>query len=151
MTAELLLWPLLACAVLGAAIDIKERRLPNWLCLVSAIVAVAHTAVTYGVDGLISALLHCALALVIGMGLFRIGFVGGGDAKFYAALAIAFPMAKALPFFGWTSVVGLVLVVAMIVVRALRSSVMGHELAVFKFTVPYGVAIGGGAVVTLLR
>lgn len=151
MTADVLAWPLVACAALGAVIDIKERRLPNWLCLLSAVVAGGHTVLAYGVDGLISALMHCGLALVAGMGLFRIGFVGGGDAKFYAALALGFPLSLALPFLGWTSLVGLVLVLSMAVIRALRKSALGHEIAVLKFSVPYGVAIGGGAVVTLLR
>jgi len=85
------------------------------------------------------------------MGLFRIGFVGGGDAKFYAALAIAFPIGVALPFLGWTSLVGLLLVLAMITFRIIRKTAMGHEIGVLKFSVPYGIAIGGGAIITLLR
>lgn len=151
MNAELLVWPLIACAVLGAAIDLKERRLPNWLSLLSAVVAGTYTALVNGVDSLISALLHCGLTLVVGMGLFRIGFVGGGDAKFYAALAIAFPLGMALSFLGWTSIVGLFLVLTMIVFRIVRKTAMGHEIGVLKFSVPYGVAIGGGAIITLLR
>lgn len=151
MNAELLVWPIIACALLGAAIDLKVQRLPNWLSLLSAIVAGTHTALVNGVDGLISALLHCGLALVVGMGLFRIGFVGGGDAKFYAALAIAFPIGVALPFLGWTSLVGLLLVLAMITFRIIRKTAMGHEIGVLKFSVPYGIAIGGGAIITLLR
>lgn len=151
MNPHYLVWPLIACACLGAAIDLKERRLPNWLCLLSAVIAVAYTALANGTDGLTSALLHCGAALIIGMGLFRIGFVGGGDAKFYAALSFAFPLSLALPFLGWTSLVGLVLVLAMMLFRGVRRAAMDREVAVLKFTVPYGVAIGGGAIITLLR
>jgi prepilin peptidase CpaA len=151
MNPELLLWPMVACAVVGAAIDIKERRLPNWLCLVTAVIAGCFVTLTDSVAGLTSALVHCGLALVVGIGLFRFGFVGGGDAKFYAACAIAFPLSKALPFLGWTSLTGLVLVLAMVLLRAARKVFLGHQIAALKFSVPYGVAIGGGAAITLLR
>lgn len=151
MNAALAGWLLIGCASLGAAFDLKDRRLPNWLCLLTALVAGTYAALAHGVDGLISGLLHCGAALLVGMGLFRLGMIGGGDAKFYAALAIAFPLGLALPFLGWTSVVGLVVVLAMIGARTVQKAATSQAVAVLRFSVPYGLAIGGGTIITLLR
>ena len=139
-------WPALAFAALGAWLDFTSRRLPNWLCAGFAIAAILGLVATQGAQLLPWALLHAVVALVMGMLLFRFGVIGGGDAKFYAAAAFAVPIVPAagpLALLGWTSVSGLVLLLAMMVGRRLaKVSAKGSLLKGWE--VPYGVAIAAG-------
>ena len=143
MTPDPALWPALAAAGLGAFFDLRDRQLPNWLCAVLAVAAAGGLAYTAGPEPLAWAFLHAVLALVVGMVLFRLGIIGGGDAKFYAAAAFAVPFGQALVLLGWTSVVGLGLIVVMVVIRAAKGGGKGG-LALRGWSVPYGVAIFGG-------
>lgn len=144
------LWPALALAGAGAILDIKDRRLPNWLCGALALLAVLGLALSGDQSQIPSALLHAATALIVGMGLFSVGAIGGGDAKFYAAGACALPLASAVPFLGWTSLAGLLLLVGMMIFRLIvgRSA---KALSLKGWSVPYGVAIAAGLAVTLLN
>lgn len=139
-------WLCLAIGAVGAVWDIGWRKLPNLLCL--ALAAAGLTAVwqVLGVAALPSSLAHAALALIAGMLLFRLGVIGGGDAKFYAAAACALPLGRALPFLGWTSVSGLALLLVMMATRL----AMKKPAAPKGWSVPYGVAIYGGLAITLL-
>jgi prepilin peptidase CpaA len=143
MTPDPALWPALAAAGLGAFFDLRNRLLPNWVCAVLAIAAASGLAYSAGLETLAWALLHAVLALAVGMVLFRFGVIGGGDAKFYAAAACAVPFDQALTLLGWTSIVGLGLIVVMLVMRAARRSGKG-ALVLRGWSVPYGVAIFGG-------
>lgn len=146
------MWPALALALLGAFLDIRQRRLPNWLCAALALANGAGLAVAAGPGLLPSALLHAAIALAVGMALFSIGAIGGGDAKFYAAAALAVPASPVtgpLALLGWTSVAGLLLLLAMAIGRrTLGRSDKGGSLK--GWDVPYGVAIAAGLWGTLL-
>ncbi|MCT2400069.1 A24 family peptidase [Novosphingobium mangrovi (ex Huang et al. 2023)] len=140
----------LACyaLVLAAAIgDVRHRHIPNLLCLVLAGVALFYAIMTNDLAGVGSHLLHAVLALAVGMGLFALGMIGGGDAKLYSAAALAIPFSRALSLLGWTSLVGLVLLVAMMI---LRRSLALRKKGKTAFTVPYGVAIAGGLMLALL-
>ena len=143
MTPDPALWPALAVAGVGALLDIKDRRLPNWLCAALAVAGAGGLAFSAGLEILAWAFVHAVLVLAIGMVLFRLGVIGGGDAKFYSAAACAVPLSQALPLLGWTSVVGLGLIVVMLVMRAAKGG--GKGVVVLRgWSVPYGVAIFGG-------
>lgn len=144
-------WIALALCVLliagGAVSDIRTRRIPNLLVVALAICAIAYTLAANGAEALGSAAIHAAIALVIGMGLFALRWIGGGDAKFYAACALAVPLAEAVTMLFWTSVAGLALVIAMIVAGVVRRQSLS---AARSMKVPYGVAVAIGALATLL-
>lgn len=143
---DIVWWPALACAALGAWLDVTSRRLPNWLCAAFAIAAIFGLGATQGAALLPWALLHAAAALLVGMLLFRFGVIGGGDAKFYAAAACAVPVVPAagpLALLGWTSVAGLALLAVMMVGR--RLGILAGKGSLLKgWEVPYGVAIAAG-------
>ena len=93
---------LAALALLGAlcltacVLDLRFRRLPNWLCAVTAVTGIAHAvAIPVVATAWYSSLLHGTVALIIGMVLFAFRWIGGGDAKFYAALACWLPFRQA--------------------------------------------------------
>lgn len=148
MNPDVALWPALTVAGLGALLDLRNRRLPNWLCAVLAIAAGGGLVLAQDVGALPWALLHAVIALIVGMVLFRFRVIGGGDAKFYAAAACALPLSEGLYFLGWTSAAGLVLLIAMAIGRRFLASSRGTPI--FRgWQVPYGVAIFAGFGLTL--
>ncbi len=145
--------PALLLAGWGAFLDIRERRLPNWLCASLAVAAAGGLVFSEGVEPLPWALLHGLIALIVGMALFAAGMIGGGDAKFYAAAALSVPATSlpiALELLGWTSLAGLILLLIMMIWRRTRSAPESRSL--FKgWEVPYGVAIAAGLWLTILN
>ena len=146
MNIEILVLPAAIVSVAGAIMDIRKRSLPNWLSAVLAITAGGGLALAAGADALASSALHSLLALLVGMLVFKLGMVGGGDAKFYAAAALGLPIGQALPFLGWTSLAGLLLLLVMVVGRRVVRSAEGAN---WSWSVPYGVAISAGFIATL--
>lgn len=144
MTFTIWLLPAAALAAAGAYLDIRHRRLPNWLCAALALAAATGLALSAGAGVLPWAVLHAAIALIVGMALFATGVVGGGDAKFYAAAALAVPaspIAGPLTMLGWTSAAGLILLITMATGRRM----LGRTGSFIKgWEVPYGVAIAAG-------
>lgn len=135
---------LLAClAGFGSWTDITRRHLSNWLALATLASGLSIAAVQSTPGEFLSHLGHFAVALAIGLGLFAAGAWGGGDGKFYAAVASWFPIGAFFNLVVAISMVGLAMLVVMLVKsrgRLLRKDSKG---------VPYGVAIGMGALLTL--
>ncbi len=140
MIADLALAFALLVAATGAVWDIRSRRIPNALCAVLAVASLASLILSQGMDAAGWGLLHGAIALVIGMVLFRFGMVGGGDAKFYAAAALGIPFSEALPMLFWTSIGGAFLLLVLLVLFAVKRRV-GPRDKKGRVMVPYGVAI----------
>lgn len=138
---------LAALALTGAWLDWRDRRLPNWLCGAAIALGLGLVLVGQGWGPAWSHALHALIALAVGMALFAGGVIGGGDAKFYAALALWFPLGAGLRLLLLVSLAGLVLTLAMAALawrsgRRLRSGPGGQ-------TVPYGVAIAAGVLADL--
>lgn len=145
-----LLLVLVLLALLGAYLDTRYRRLPNWLCLAVLLAGALSGLALHDAGWMAMSLLHAAIALLVGMVLFALRAIGGGDAKYYAAFAAWFPLKFAVPLFVATSLAGLPLAVVWIVFRRLRPRpAIGAPEAVNDFAMmPYGVAIAAGAVFT---
>jgi prepilin peptidase CpaA len=145
MTIRIVLLPVcLALAAAGAAWDIKARRIPNWVCLLLALAALAYAWGAAGQSGLLWGAAHAAIALVVGVVLFAWGVIGGGDAKFYAAAALAIPLQQGLTLLGWTSAAGLVLLVVIVIGNRLFAKIRKSLKQLRKMEIPYGVAIAAG-------
>lgn len=139
---------LLALMAAGAWLDITQRRLPNGLCLAVAIAGCAATYMQAGGGGLISAAVHMIIALGVGMGLFGIGMIGGGDAKFYAATALWFGLAEAMRLLLAVSILGFALLAIFIIFKWAMRVYRHQARAKGDFAkLPYGVAIAAGAIV----
>lgn len=133
----------------GAGIDLFQRRLPNPLCLAVLAVGAGYLAWSGSFAVLGSAALHSALALIVGMGLFKLGMIGGGDAKFYAATAIWFSLQSAFQLLLYVSVSGLALLAILILWRRISDRIRGTRSGLSRRGVPYGVAIAAGALALL--
>lgn len=154
-------------APLGAAWDLRHRRIPNVLVVLAAGAGLLYRAIPGG-PGLMDGVVALGWALLIGFALFAIGALGGGDAKFFAALAALLGKPLLLPFALTAGFAGGLLAITDVVFRRRLGLAAAHqtkELAVYLVTlgrggsrrdlddaaairVPYGVAIAAGAVFT---
>jgi prepilin peptidase CpaA len=142
---------LVVLCMIAGWLDLRERRIPNWLCGVTAIAGLlSGVLLGDGLSGLGSHALHLVLALAGGMILFSFGVFGGGDAKFYAAAAAWFPLSKAMLLLMMVALIGLALLIVWFTCRRVR----GFPVRKLKGTgfdgLPYGIAIGTGAVAALI-
>lgn len=149
MTATDLLVPAAALALLCLAAgwyDLRQRRIPNWLCLLTALAGLGYAAMPLTTTASWwSFLAHGVIALVVGMGLFALRWVGGGDAKFYAALACWFPLGRALLLLISVSLSGLLLLVVWFIARRLQGKKFRGTANDESAKLPYGIAIALGA------
>lgn len=140
----------LACATAGW-LDVMYRRIPNWLCALTAIAGLIIAALSLLDDaGIVSHALHMLAALAVGIALFAIRVVGGGDAKFYAAIAAWFPLGEAGRLLIHVSLSGLAILIVWFVYRRIRGYPMVKRGATGFDALPYGLAIGAGAIVAML-
>lgn len=140
-----------ALLVVVATMDVFKRVLPNWGAIAILVVAVAATVMADGVWALPSHLGHFALSLVVGFGLFAIGWIGGGDAKTYAALAAAVPITSGHILLAYTAIAMFIVAAVWITVarvRRMRLSAEERREAKDKgelfAKIPLGVAIAAG-------
>jgi len=129
---------LAAACLLAGAFDIASRRIPNWLNLLILLGGIGFLLTLPDMAAALRHLAHFALALAAAMLLFGLRLWGGGDAKFYAAVAVWFPLAQAPLLAGVTAFAGLGLVIVYFGLARLRHGPdRMREL-------PYGVAIAVG-------
>lgn len=140
-------WPagLTLLLVIGAIMDIKDRRLPNWLALVLLVYGLVFAFIDAGLANFGSHAAHAVISLLVGMGLFAIGAFGGGDAKFYAGTAAFFPLGMGIKLFVSVAIIGGILVIIWMIGRRLPGIAKPKEERT-KGQFPYGVAIASGAI-----
>jgi prepilin peptidase CpaA len=158
---------LLPLAALITYHDVRYRRIPNPFVLSALFSSLVINTVAGGGGGLLSALGGCALAFALMFGLHLFGAMGAGDVKLFAAVGALFGTRLVPALFVVVLVTGGVLAL----LTALRSgTVRTTMLGVFRIflgllpgrripqfpvpvdrtlTVPYGVAIMIGGIITL--
>jgi prepilin peptidase CpaA len=152
-TLILLAFPVLA--ILAALRDATSYTIPNWMPA-ALIAAFAVAAIALGLPWrLVAADVAVGLAaLVAAMAMFALRWIGGGDAKLFAAAALWLGLAGAPMFLLVTGVAGGVLAAGLLALRTgpLQPFASGgpawfRRLAAPGEGVPYGVAIALGALV----
>lgn len=142
-----------ALVITGALRDMVSYRIPNWISL-ALIAGFPLAALALGLP-LQTIGLCCAVGaagLVAGMGMFALRWIGGGDAKLFAAAALWIGWPAALPFLAVTGLAGGALAVGLMAMRSVwvRPLVASGppwltRLAEPGENVPYGLAIAIGA------
>ncbi|HEV7233508.1 MAG TPA: prepilin peptidase [Sphingorhabdus sp.] len=130
--------------LVGAAIsDLRAFRIPNIFAVGLLLLFPVHYAFAGFSPALWPHLFHFVLALAVGMALFARGWVGGGDAKLYAAAALWFDWSGAAALVFLTTISGLFLAIIFVLARkaGFRKNVAKQDARI-----PYGVAIAGGAI-----
>ena len=119
--------------------DIKYRIISNYIVIIIFALAILNYAFGQG------ALNYSAsgIFLVCGLLMFYCRLVGAGDIKIITALLITIPADSVIFFFAVTTFLGLPLAIFAIIYKWLKKVKGG-------ITLPYGVAITGGYIVTSL-
>jgi prepilin peptidase CpaA len=142
-----------AMTIVAALRDATSYTIPNWISgLLVLGFPVAALALGLPLAGLGVHAGTGAIALVAGMAMFALGWIGGGDAKLFAAAGLWLGWPAGVTFILVTAVTGGGLAVALLGLRSiwLRPYVQGGpawfgRLATPGENVPYGVAIAVGA------
>lgn len=148
----LLLGTFPALVIVGALRDITTMTIPNWVSL--ALIGLFFPAALMAGMPLASFGMNVGVgiaALLIGMVMFALRWVGGGDAKMMAAAALWLGVEGIAPFLLWTGIAGGLFAVALLQARqwgqayAMRAPAWVGRLLEPKGDIPYGVAICAGA------
>lgn len=145
-----------ALIVTAAVSDLMTMTIPNRLVLaVAGAFLIAAPLAGLGLAEIGMHLAAAALVLVIGFALFAPGWIGGGDAKLAAALALWFGFDLLLPWFVSFCLLGGALTMAIVYYRKapLPARLDGVDwiarLHHPKSGVPYGIALAAGSLMLL--
>jgi prepilin peptidase CpaA len=141
-----------ALVIVGALSDITTMTIPNWISLalialffpaaLAAQLSFAEVAANVGVG---------LAALVIGMVMFALRWIGGGDAKLMAAASLWLGLTAVPSYILWVAISGGVFAVLLMQARAWGQAYVGRspqwvgKLLQPKGDIPYGVALCAGA------
>ena len=148
--AAVLVFPVLMAY--SAASDLLTMTIPNRVSLaLSAAFLVAAAATGLGFEATGLHLLVGAGTLTATFAMFAFGWIGGGDAKLAAAIALWLGPDLAMPFFVDAAILGGLLAGAFLGFRALPLPVFAaredwvQRLHTQGGDLPYGIALAGGA------
>lgn len=156
MTALLVFLPFIVLLTLAAGWDLATYTIPNFISVLLLIAFVAY-ALFGGLSGHDIAMhaLSALLALIAGFALFSLGYIGGGDAKLFAAAASWFGLYDLLQYTMVASVFGGALTLLLLAMRASRlPHFMANQGWIARLHepragIPYGVALAAGALAIL--
>ncbi|HKQ46164.1 MAG TPA: prepilin peptidase [Rhizomicrobium sp.] len=159
MLAEILVLVVLPLLLVAAAgWDIASFTIPNFLSLaLSVVFAVFAFAAGLSTAVIGWHLLAGCIGLLIGFTLFALGYIGGGDAKLFAAMALWFGLKDFLPYALVASLFGGLLTLGLMLLRRCPlPAFLSHQGWVAKLHdvrsgIPYGVALVAGAFILLPR
>lgn len=138
--------------LVGAWLDWRSRRLPNWLAVSVFLTAIAGVLLHGGIATLPAHLLHFVVALAVGFLLFIVKAMGGGDGKTYAALAMAVPFSQAHMLLAATAFATSILAMLWLLFFAPKKAVPEVSTEEFDQTgddfakIPLGIAIAAGGI-----
>jgi len=157
MIAELLVLVALPLLLTAAGIyDLASFTIPNFLSAALAALFLVFAAIAGFSLGLLGWHLAAGLAgLALGFLLFALGWIGGGDAKLFAAVALWLGFSDLLPYAAIASLFGGGLSIVLLLARQmpLPGLLAGRSWLVrlhdARSGVPYGVALAAGALALL--
>ena len=146
-----------------AVIDIATRLIHNEICLILALLGIAgqFAGPTHVIESLVVATILFLLLIVV----YQRGWMGGGDVKLLAALAVGLPLTGVVQLLTVTALAGAVLALAHLMMRLLphpRPAPAGSSLLLRVYAVerwrnlrhaplPYGAAIACGGIWTVFN
>ena len=160
----ILLTPL---AIIIAYYDVRYRRIPNAFVLATLAAGIATNAIFGGWPGVAASVGGCALAFVLMFTLHVFGAMGAGDVKLFAAIGAVTGAPLVLPTFIVVILTGGLLAIVSIIRARILITTMHRVLQIFvgmlpgwqmpkftipmdrKHTIPYGVAITMGSIISV--
>lgn len=165
LATGLLLIPL---AIVITYMDVRYRRIPNKLVLVTLIGGLAVNTMFGGWPGLLASLQGSVIAFALMFILHIFGTMGAGDVKLFAAIGAVLGGSLVLPTLLVVALTGGVLALIKMVYSGRVTTTMfgvlqffygllpGHRVPRFEvpddrsYTLPYGLAICGGSLISFL-
>ncbi len=143
-----------AAMALAAASDLFTMTISNRLSIgLVAAFGVAAAASGLGADAILMHLSAGFCMLAIAFVLFSFGWIGGGDAKLFAATAVWMGWPHLVEYVVWTGLIGGALTLALLVVRqvplpaGLQRQTWMARLHAADTGVPYGIALAAAGLV----
>jgi prepilin peptidase CpaA len=143
-----------AAMAFAGSMDLVTMTIPNRISIfLIAAFAVLAPAVGLGPVDIAWHLASGGLMLVIGIGMFAMGWVGGGDAKMFAAIALWFGFDHFVEFALFASIAGGLLTFGLLAFRKLPLPLLlGRQDWIARLHhprtgVPYGIALAAGALI----
>lgn len=158
---------LIPLAIIITYYDVRYRRIPNAFVLATLASGLIVNAIYGGLNGVLASLGGCAIAFILMFVLHVFGAMGAGDVKLFAAVGSLVGTQLVLPTFLVVILTGGALALLLMLhtgaVRATMQRVLmilvgllpGWEIPRFavpadrKHTIPYGVAITFGSLISL--
>lgn len=143
------------CMLMAAYMDASIMKIPNWISLVIIALFLAMTPFAWDGVAVFGEHLLVGLAFFIaGFAMFALGWMGGGDAKLLAATALWWTWADAALYIFYVGAIGGCLALLLLVGRnyapaRLATSSWFYGLFKEEKQMPYGLALAGGALLTL--
>jgi prepilin peptidase CpaA len=122
--------PLVAMLVIAAAIDLRQRRIPNWVTLPLLLAGLAQSWMPGATVIPSASCLGLLAGGVISLPMFVLGVRGGGDVKLLAAVGAWLGPKGALLVYLAGAVAGMVLVLAQCVVQGRLMQLLGRTALV---------------------
>ncbi len=133
-----------AVLVWAAVGDMRRLIIPNWISISIAGLFVLHVAVSPVPVGILAAVGVAAATLVLGIVLFALNLIGGGDVKLMAAIALWAGSSRMLEFLFVTAITGGLVAAAALLRRWHLEPAGGVPGSAAAIEIPYGVAIAAG-------
>lgn len=144
----------LALLIAAAYGDVRTFRIPNILVLSITTLGIFRLILLGNPMSAIYAVVMVLLIFIIGFVLFSLRLIGGGDVKLLMATILLIRYQDFFSFLVLMSLFGAGLSLVVVVVRNYLPIFVGPRLGSYMATirpaVPYGVAIAGAGIVTLL-
>jgi len=143
------------CMLAASWSDLTSMTIPNWISLV--LVAGFFILTPFAWQGWAVFGTHILVGLTcfaVGVGMFALGWMGGGDAKLFAATSLWWMWPDLWVYLVYTAIAGGVLAIFLLVgrkylpVKVLTTDWM-HRLFKDEKKMPYGLALAFGALTTL--
>ncbi|MBK5264149.1 MAG: prepilin peptidase [Alphaproteobacteria bacterium] len=151
--AHLVLYGLAALLIAAACQDVMQLRIANIFPTAIILLFPLWVAVAGPETDMWMNAVNFALILGIGLILFALQWLGGGDVKLFAAVALWFDFAGIVPLIFYITMSGAVLAVFLVLVRRAIPVGMKDRLgwAIFarRGPIPYGLAIAAGAILCI--
>jgi prepilin peptidase CpaA len=145
-----------AAASVAAIVDVRSRRIPNWLTAGLVLSGMLLSVWRYGVAGIWIALAGAALGLAILLPFYAIRAIGAGDVKLLAGLGAVLGPQLLVSVAIYAALAGGLISVIMLAGSGRLLSVLREVFVEHRpptrggLTAPYGVAIASGMYLTLV-
>jgi len=136
--------PLIGLLLWAAMVDIRARRVPNWISFGLAFSGVMLSLLPWGHISITQSLFGLMTGFALPFALYLLGAVGAGDVKLVAGVGAWLGPVPVLIAFACAALVGMVLAIAMSVQQ-------GRVREVLRESLLLGASVAGGSVGAMAR